>query len=103
MLHHFEAADGARLLAEMNRVARVRVIVADMRRAWAAAVGFWFVSRALGFHPVSRHDGVVSVLRGFRSRELGEAVHDATGCTPQRAQSPRLPGDRELGARMTSR
>ena len=82
LLHHFEAADGARLIAEMNRVARLRVIVADLRRAWAAAIGFWFASHALGFHPVTRHDGVVSVLRGFRARELTGAVVDATGCRP---------------------
>ncbi len=82
VLHHFEAADGARLLAELNRVARVRVIVADIRRAWAAAAGFWVGSWALGFHPVSRHDGVVSVLRGFRAAELSAAVVAATGCLP---------------------
>jgi SAM-dependent methyltransferase len=82
VLHHFEAADGVRLLAEMNRVARVRVIVADIRRAWAAAAGLWVGSWALGFHPVSRHDGVVSVLRGFRAAELSAAVVAATGCLP---------------------
>ena len=82
VLHHFEAADAATLLAEMTRVARVRVIVADIRRAWAAAAGLWIASWALGFHPVSRHDGVVSVLRGFRVRELAEAVTAATGRTP---------------------
>ena len=82
LLHHFEAADGARLIAEMNRVARLRVIVADLRRAWAAAIGFWVASHALRFHPVTRHDGVVSVLRGFRLRELSAAVAAATGCRP---------------------
>jgi SAM-dependent methyltransferase len=82
VLHHFEAADGARLLAEMNRVARVRVVVADLRRTWAAAAGFWIGSRALRFHPVSRHDGVVSILRGFRAGELAAAVLAATGCRP---------------------
>lgn len=81
LLHHFEAADVARLIAEMNRVARVRVIIADLRRAWAAAAGFWMASWALGFHRVTRHDGVVSVLRGFRAAELAAAVLDATGCT----------------------
>jgi ubiquinone/menaquinone biosynthesis C-methylase UbiE len=80
LLHHFEAADAARLIAELNRVARVRVIVADIRRAWAAAAGLWLGSWALGFHPVSRHDGVVSVLRGFRAQELARAVFEATGC-----------------------
>ena len=82
VLHHFEPADGARLIAEMHRVARVRAIIADIRRAWAAAAGLWIGSWALGFHPVSRHDGVVSVLRGFRARELAAAVLAATGCTP---------------------
>jgi SAM-dependent methyltransferase len=82
VLHHFEAADGARLIAELNRVARMQVIVADLRRAWAAAAGFWIASLALGFHPVTRHDGVVSVLRGFRAGELEDAVRGATGCRP---------------------
>ena len=82
LLHHFEEADGARLLAEMHRVARLRVIVADIRRAWAAAAGFWVGSLALAFHPVTRHDGVVSVLRGFRAAELEAAVQRATGCRP---------------------
>jgi SAM-dependent methyltransferase len=80
VLHHFEAADGARLIAELHRVAKVRVIVAEVRRTWPAAIGFWCASHALGFHPVTRHDGVVSVFRGFRARELGQAVRDATGC-----------------------
>jgi SAM-dependent methyltransferase len=82
VLHHFEAADGARLIAEMHRVARRRAIVADIRRAWAAAAGIWAGSWAMGFHPISRHDGVVSVLRGFRAHELSAAVLKATGCVP---------------------
>jgi SAM-dependent methyltransferase len=82
VLHHFEAADAARLLAEMTRVARQRVIVADIRRAWAAAAGLWMASWALGFHPVSRHDGVVSVLRGFRTGELSAMIAAATGRVP---------------------
>lgn len=82
VLHHFEAADGARLIAELHRVARVRVVVADVRRAWGAAIGFWFASHALRFHPITRRDGVVSVLRGFRARELSAAVFAATGCRP---------------------
>lgn len=82
VLHHFEPPEAARLLAEMTRVARARVIVADLRRAWAAAGGFWLASWALGFHAVSRHDGVVSVLRGFRVHELSTAVLAATGRVP---------------------
>lgn len=79
VLHHFDDAGAQAVLAELHRVARVRVIVSELRRAWAAAGGVWLASWALGFHPVSRHDGVVSVFRGFRSRELARAVHAATG------------------------
>lgn len=82
VLHHFVGDEAATLLAEMHRVARVRVIVADLRRAWAAAAGFWVGSWVLGFHPVTRHDGVVSVLRGYRAAELAAAVLAATGRRP---------------------
>ncbi|HLA91638.1 MAG TPA: methyltransferase domain-containing protein [Gemmatimonadaceae bacterium] len=79
LLHHFEEPAARVLLAELDRVARVRVIVAEIRRTWAAAGGVWVASWALGFHPVSRHDGVVSVLRGFRAGELASLVRAATG------------------------
>ncbi len=88
LLHHFEAADGLQLIAEMHRVARLRVIVADIRRAWAAAAGFWMGSWVLGFHPVTRHDGVVSVFRGFRAHELASTVIAATGCSPSIRNRP---------------
>lgn len=82
VLHHFIAADASRLLREMDRVARVRVVVSDLRRSWIAAAGLWLVSFPLGFHAVSRHDGVVSVLRGFTREELSDTVNDAIARKP---------------------
>jgi SAM-dependent methyltransferase len=70
VLHHFEAAEAEALLVECNRVARRRVIVADLRRSWLAAAGVWSASWPLGFSTWARHDGVLSVLRGFTPREL---------------------------------
>ena len=81
-LHHFEAADAIAVLRELDRVARVRVIVSDIRRSWLAAAGIWLASYPLRFHPVSRHDGVVSVLRGFTPAELSQLVQRATKQTP---------------------
>jgi ubiquinone/menaquinone biosynthesis C-methylase UbiE len=81
-LHHFEMADAIAVLRELDRVARVRVIVSDIRRSWLAAAGIWLASYPLGFHPVSRHDGVVSVLRGFTPGELSQLVKRATEQTP---------------------
>jgi 2-polyprenyl-3-methyl-5-hydroxy-6-metoxy-1,4-benzoquinol methylase len=81
-LHHFEARDAIAVMRELDRVARQRVIVSDIRRSWLAAAGIWLASYPLHFHPVSRHDGVVSVLRGFTPGELRELVRDATEQTP---------------------
>jgi SAM-dependent methyltransferase len=83
LLHHFEHRNALRVLAEMDRVARRCVIVADLRRSWLAAIGFWLVAWPLRFHRVTRHDGVVSVLRGFTARELRGLVREATRATPE--------------------
>jgi ubiquinone/menaquinone biosynthesis C-methylase UbiE len=82
LLHHFTSGDASVLLREMNRVARVRVIVSDIRRSWIAAAGLWLASFPLRFHAVSRHDGVVSVLRGFTPEELVDTVHQAIARRP---------------------
>jgi 2-polyprenyl-3-methyl-5-hydroxy-6-metoxy-1,4-benzoquinol methylase len=91
LLHHFEDAEIPSVLRELHRVARRRVIVSDLRRSWLAACGFWIATWPLGFHPVTRHDGVVSVLRGFTVEELSRHVQDATGV---RAEVRRHPGFR---------
>jgi SAM-dependent methyltransferase len=83
LLHHFEEGDARRLLAELNRVSRGWVVLSDLRRSWFAAAGFWMASIALRFHPVTRHDGVTSVLRGFTGNELEALVIQATGITPR--------------------
>jgi 2-polyprenyl-3-methyl-5-hydroxy-6-metoxy-1,4-benzoquinol methylase len=81
-LHHFESHQAIIVLQELDRVARERVIVSDIRRSWLAAAGIWLASYPLRFHPVSRHDGVVSVLRGFTPAELRLLVRNATHQTP---------------------
>ena len=81
-LHHFDDASAPRVLKELDRVARVRVIISDLRRSWLAAAGLWLASFPLGFHPVSRHDGVVSIMRGYTPDELGRLVQSSTGCAP---------------------
>ncbi|HEX8848972.1 MAG TPA: methyltransferase domain-containing protein [Gemmatimonadaceae bacterium] len=82
LLHHFRDPDIATVLRELHRVARLRVVVSDLRRSWLAAAGIWLASFPLGFHPVSRHDGVLSVLRGFTGNELGSHVIHAIGRAP---------------------
>jgi SAM-dependent methyltransferase len=94
VLHHFEEQEIRLVLRELDRVSRGWVIVSDLRRSWLAACGFWLVSWPLGFHRVTRHDGFVSVLRGFTAGELARHVYDATGRRPQVR--------RHLGYRLTA-
>jgi hypothetical protein len=82
-LHHFRGDEASMLLRELDRVARVAVVISDLRRSWVAAGGFWASSFALGFHPVTRHDGVVSVLRGFTEAEMRDTVHAALAIRPR--------------------
>ena len=82
VLHHFDHADAERLVSELHRVARIAVIISDLRRSWIAAAGFWMVSFPMRFHRVTRHDGTVSVLRGFTAAELRDIVRSATGVAP---------------------
>ncbi len=79
VVHHFTPAQLPQVFGELNRVSRQSVLVSDLRRSWLAAAGLWLTSFPLGFHPVSRHDGVVSVLRGFTPDEMQEMVLSTTG------------------------
>lgn len=78
VLHHFAEPEALSLLGELDRVARHRVIVADIRRSWAAAAGVWAASWPLGFSRWARHDGVLSVLRGFTAGELASLARRVT-------------------------
>lgn len=94
VLHHFDDADIPTVLRELQRVARRAVVVSDLRRSWFAAAGFWLVAWPLRFHPVTRHDGFVSVLRGFTTRELAAHVQQSVD------REPRV--RRHLGFRLTA-
>ena len=94
VLHHFPDDRAVQVIRELDRVARVRAVISDLRRSWLAAAGIWVASFPLGFHPVSRHDGVVSVMRGYTPGELSRLVTSALG----RAATVR----RRIGFRVTA-
>ena len=55
---------------DADRIARVGVVIADLRRSHLALAGFWVGSRLLGFDNATRQDGLTSVRRGFTEAEL---------------------------------
>jgi len=77
LLHHFARPEAGALLCELDRVARRGVVIGDLRRARAGAWGIRLAALALGFHRVSRLDGVTSVRRGFSAAELRALCRDA--------------------------
>ncbi|MBC7895018.1 MAG: methyltransferase domain-containing protein [Cytophagaceae bacterium] len=83
LVHHFCGDDLTQVVRELHRVARYRVIIHDLRRSWIAAGGLWVASFPLGFHPVSRHDGMTSVMRGFTAGELESLIAQVTGSSPE--------------------
>ena len=68
--HHFSGDSLTRLIGEMTRVARHRVIILDIRRHQFAYWGFRAWSRVFTTNRLVRYDGPLSVLRGFTREEL---------------------------------
>ncbi len=77
LLHHFSGAALLSAIAELGRVARLGVVIADLLPSPMAAVGIWLASYPLGFHRVTRRDAFVSVLRGFTPAALAAACGEA--------------------------
>lgn len=68
--HHFSGKHLLQLLVEMARVARHRVLILDIRRHWVAYCGFVAWSWVFTRNRLVRHDGSLSILRGFTASEL---------------------------------
>jgi 2-polyprenyl-3-methyl-5-hydroxy-6-metoxy-1,4-benzoquinol methylase len=68
-LHHLDPDAVAACLAGMAAAARV-VVVNDLLRTRASLTLVWLVTRLLRLHPVSRHDGPVSVRRAYSAAEV---------------------------------
>ncbi len=92
VLHHVSRSHAARLIGQWHSVARLGVVITDLRRSSVASAGFELASRVLRFHPVTRHDGHVSIRRGFREHELARVISAAgvRGATVRRRPGWRL-------------
>jgi SAM-dependent methyltransferase len=76
-LHHLEPAQAAIGLREMTAAARIGVIVNDLLRRRLSLGLVWLVTRLLGCHPISRHDGPLSVRRSYSRDELRALAEQA--------------------------
>ena len=57
-------------MREMKTAARIAVVVNDLLRDRLSLGLVWLATRLLGCHPISRHDGPLSVRRAYTPAEL---------------------------------
>ncbi len=69
-LHHLEPDAAVAALREMAAAARGAVVVNDLLRTRLALTLVWLATRLLRCHPISRHDGPLSVRRAYSGAEL---------------------------------
>jgi ubiquinone/menaquinone biosynthesis C-methylase UbiE len=87
-LHHMEPDAAVTSLREMHAVARVAVIVNDLLRTRLSLVLVWLATRLLARHPISRHDGPLSVRRAYSPGELRALAEKAGLPTPRVERYP---------------
>jgi SAM-dependent methyltransferase len=90
VVHHFTPDSAVRLLRTCDALARIGVVVADLRRGGMGPIAFWVGGRALRFDPSTMADGITSLRRGYTARELRELLAEAG----VRARVSRRPGYR---------
>ena len=69
-LHHMEPDAAVTSLAVMRAVAGLAVIVNDLLRTRLSLALVWLATRLLACHPISRHDGPLSVRRAYSPDEM---------------------------------
>jgi len=69
-LHHFKDKDIHKLLPILYQNSNLGVVINDLQRHWLAYVLFQLYSSVLMKSRIAKHDGKVSILRGFQKNEL---------------------------------
>ena len=69
-LHHFSNEDIIKLLNKISEKAQVGVVINDLERSRTAFWLFKFLSRFLLKSKTAKSDGLVSITRAFKKREL---------------------------------
>src|SRR5678815_4853107 len=75
--HHLLDEQVVDVLREMSRVARRRIFVIDLHRHPVAYFFYTTLGKLVLHNRLVRHDGALSILRGFKSEELLELAQRA--------------------------
>ncbi|TCD10202.1 methyltransferase domain-containing protein [Pedobacter frigidisoli] len=69
-LHHFKDEEIIRLLENFQALAKLGIVINDLERSALAYRLFKALCFAFGLNDMSREDGLVSILRGFKRADL---------------------------------
>lgn len=69
-LHHFKDKDIKKLLPILYQNSNLGLVINDLQRHWLAYVLFQLYSAVFMKSNIAKHDGKVSILRGFKTSEL---------------------------------
>ncbi len=75
--HHLEDPELLRFLRWLRARARRGWLILDLHRHWVPWAAVWAGTRLMRMHPMVRHDGPVSIRRGFSHADWKELVAEA--------------------------
>ena len=76
LLHHFHGEQLLSAVQSLTSAAKLGVVINDIHRHWAAWVAVWGVSRLMPGNRYIRHDGPLSVAKGFRAADWEKLAAD---------------------------
>jgi len=68
-IHHFAGDELHRIVTHMHKVSRLGVVINDIHRQWIPWLAVWIVSHVVSTNRYIRHDGPLSVAKGFRATD----------------------------------
>lgn len=88
VVHHLEPDAAVALLRELARVARLGIVVNDLRRSRTAYLGAWLLAHLGTRNRLTRHDGPLSVRRAYTPDELSALLAAAGAKEVRRFRGP---------------
>ncbi len=72
--HHFDSERLPRVIGRMLDVSSTGIVINDIHRHWIAWSAVWLVTRLVSANRYIRHDGPLSVAKGFRRSDFHDAA-----------------------------
>jgi len=72
--HHFDSEQLPKVIERMLDASRAGIVINDIHRHWIAWCAVWLVTRLVSANRYIRHDGPLSVAKGFRREDFRDAA-----------------------------